>query len=77
MIRSSTQLVTEMRARDLLGERGDRLARKARNLRAIYKPTVYTMWEHRCIFITKYYLDWQRIITNYELKIRALEAKQT
>jgi hypothetical protein len=46
MALGSTQLLTEMSTRNLLGGKG-LLARKANNLTAIYEPIVQKMWEQR------------------------------
>jgi hypothetical protein len=46
MASGSTQLLTEMSTRNLLGGKG-LPASKADNLTATYEPIVYKMWERR------------------------------
>jgi hypothetical protein len=46
MALGSTQSLTEMSTRNILGGKG-RPARKGNSLTAIHEPIVYKMWEHQ------------------------------
>jgi hypothetical protein len=54
MALGSTQSLTEMNTRNLSGGKG-RQERKADNITAICEPTVWKMWEPRCLITLSYF----------------------